>query len=110
MATQERTVEYILDQLSSIGGISARKMFGEYGLSCDGKTVALICDDQLFVKPTAPGRALADDAAEVPPYPGARPSLLIDAERWDDPEWLAALIRATADALPAPLAKRQKKR
>jgi len=108
VATQERTVKYIINQLSSIGGVTARKMFGEYGLSYDGKTVALICDDQLFVKPTAAGRALAGDAAEVSPYPGAKPGLLIDAERWDDHEWLAALIRATADALPAPSAKRQK--
>jgi len=81
-------------------------MFGEYGIWREGKVVALVCDDQLFVKPTAPGRALAADAIEAPAYPGAKPSLLIDAERWDDREWLAALIVATADALPAPPAKR----
>ena len=55
MATRESTVAFIVEQLSSISGISTRKMFGEYGIWCDGKIVALICDNQLFVKPTAPG-------------------------------------------------------
>ena len=109
MASQPSTVEYVLDQLSDIPGISARKMFGEYGLYCEGKIVALVCDDQLFVKPTEPGRALAAGATEAPPYPGARPSLLIDADRWDDTTWLVQLIRATADALPEPKLKRPKK-
>lgn len=108
MATQERTVEFIIGQLAGVSGISAGKMFGEYGIRCDGKIVALICDDQLFVKPTAPGRELAGGLAEVPPYPGAKPSLLIDADRWDDAEWLVTLIRATADTLPAPRAKLSK--
>ncbi|MET1754964.1 TfoX/Sxy family protein [Novosphingobium sp. RD2P27] len=108
MATQERTVEFIIGQLAGVSGILAGKMFGEYGIWCDGKIVALICDDQLFVKPTAPGRELAGGVAEVSPYPGAKPSLLIDPDRWDDADWLVALIRATADALPAPKPKRSK--
>lgn len=110
MATQARTVEYILGQLTGIDSISTRKMFGEYGLWCDGKTVALICDDQLFVKLTVPGRDLAVGATEMPPYPGAKPSLLIDPERWDDAEWLTKLICVTADALPVVKAKRAKVR
>ena len=108
MATQQRTIDYLLDQLSGVDGVSARKMFGEYGLFLVGKTVALVCDDQLFVKPTGPGRALAAGAAEVQPFPGAKPSLLIDPELWEDSDWLAALIRATADALPTPPPKRRK--
>ena len=31
-------------------------MFGEYGVYVDGKMIGLICDDQLYVKPTASGR------------------------------------------------------
>lgn len=41
---------------------------------------AIIGDDQLFMKPTAGGRALAPDAEEASPYPGAKPRLLIDAD------------------------------
>jgi TfoX/Sxy family transcriptional regulator of competence genes len=30
MATNQSTIDYILDQLTSTGDVSARKMFGEY--------------------------------------------------------------------------------
>ena len=109
MATQDQTVAFLADQLSRLEGISIRKMFGEYGVWLDGKTVGLVCDDQLFIKPTAAGRALAQDAPDAPPYRGAKPSMLIDADLWDDAEWLCALVRATADALPMPKPKKPKK-
>ncbi|MEY4160497.1 MAG: hypothetical protein RLZZ136_1118 [Pseudomonadota bacterium] len=108
MATDQRTVDFLVEQLSTLG-VSARKMFGEYALYCHGKTVALVCDDQLFVKPTAPGRAFIGDVVEAPPYPGAKPSLLIDPDLWDDGDWLCQLIQITADALPMPKPKRPKK-
>jgi TfoX/Sxy family transcriptional regulator of competence genes len=108
VATDQRTVDFLVEQLSTLG-VSARKMFGEYALYCHGKTVALVCDDQLFVKPTAPGRAFIGDVVEAPPYPGAKPSLLIDPDLWDDGDWLCQLIQITADALPMPKPKRPKK-
>jgi DNA transformation protein and related proteins len=109
MATQQGTVDYLLEQLSGLHGVTARKMFGEWGVFLDGKTVALVCDDQLFVKPTAAGRELASDAPEAPAYRGAKPALLIDADRWEKRDWLCGLIRATADALPMPKPKKPKK-
>jgi TfoX/Sxy family transcriptional regulator of competence genes len=110
MATQQRTVDFLLEQLAGVDDLSARKMFGEWGLFLDGKTVALVCNDQLYLKPTEAGRAHAPDASEEPAYRGAKPSLLIEADAWDDAEWLARLIRATADALPAPKPKKPKKK
>lgn len=109
MATDRKTVDYILDQMANAGAVSAKPMFGEYGVYCDGKMVAIVADDQLFIKPTAAGRALAPDAELAPPYPGAKPSLLIEAERWDDADWLANLVRATASELPLPKPKPAKK-
>lgn len=105
MATNRKTVDYIIDQVANAGAVSAKPMFGEYGVYCDGKMVAIIGDDQLFIKPTAVGRALAPDAELVPPYPGAKPCLLIEADRWEDGDWLAGLVRATAAELPAPKPK-----
>ncbi len=43
-------VEFVVDQIEQVGDISYRKMFGEYALYCRGKVIALICDNQLFVK------------------------------------------------------------
>lgn len=77
MASRQSTIDYILEQISSAGAVSARKMFGEYGIYCDGKIVALVCDNQLFVKPTTAGRGFVGTCNDVSPYPGAKPCLLI---------------------------------
>lgn len=108
MATDRKTVDYLVDQMSKAGAVSARPMFGEYGVYCDGKMVAIIADGQFFLKPTPAGRALAPDAEEGQPYPGAKPYLLIGADRWEDQDWLSELVRATAAALPAPKPKAAK--
>jgi TfoX/Sxy family transcriptional regulator of competence genes len=110
MSTQPSTIDYLLEQLASAGSVTARKMFGEYGVYCDGKIVALVCDDQFFLKPTPEGRAFLGDAVdEQPAYSGARPSFRIDGERWDDAEWMAELVRVTTAALPMPKVKGKKK-
>jgi hypothetical protein len=57
MASSKETVDFIVDQLSRAGEIIAKRMFGEYGIYVDGKMAAVVADDQLFVKPTAPGKA-----------------------------------------------------
>jgi TfoX/Sxy family transcriptional regulator of competence genes len=109
MATSERTIAFLLDQLSAVRGMRARKMFGEYALYCGEKVVALVCDDQLFVKLTAPGKALVGTRyAEGFAYPGAKASILVGADDLEDHERLAELIRVTAAALPSPKPKKPK--
>lgn len=108
MATQQKTADYILEQTAGAGDVSVRKMFGEYALYCDGKVAALICDDQLFIKPTKSGKAYIGHPVEAPPYHGAKPSFLISGDRWDDADWLAELIRLTAAELPTPKPKKPK--
>ena len=101
--TRQSTVDFLLDQLASLGQVRARKMFGEYALYFGEKVVALVCDDQLFVKITPDGKALVGDRYEEGlAYPGAKPSMLIAAEELDDHEMLCQLIRVTAAALPPP--------
>ena len=109
MSTQQKTVDYILEQAASAGDVTARKMFGEYGMYCDGKIMALICDDQLFIKPTQAGRDYLGEVTEGEPYPGAKPYFRVDGDRWDDADWLAGLVKATADDLPVPKPKKAKK-
>jgi len=108
MATTQNTIDFLLDQLSRAGEVSARKMFGEYCLYLDGKPVALVCDDQLFLKPTTTGRAMLKQVIEGSPYPGAKPHLLISGDLWEEREWLCALVRATARELPLPKPKVKK--
>ncbi len=108
MATDQEFVDYITDQIVNAGVITSRKMFGEYALYSQGKVVGLICDNQLFVKPTAGGRAFIRMPNEAPPYPGAKPYFLIE-DKIEDSEWLSELIRITELELPAPKPKRAKK-
>lgn len=107
MSSDRNFVKFIADQLEDAGLITYRMMFGEYGIYCDGKIVALVCDDQLFVKPTAGGRAFIGEVTEAPPYPGAKFSFLID-DRFEDKEWISNLIKITAQELPEPKPKKKK--
>jgi len=105
MATSQTTMDYLLDQLSGMGQLRARKMFGEYCLYFADKPVALVCDDQLFLKPTHAGRCMIEHPIEGNPYPGAKPHLLISADLWEDRDWLGSLIQTTALELPQPKPK-----
>jgi TfoX/Sxy family transcriptional regulator of competence genes len=106
MASGERTVQYVCDQTGLGRRLTFKKMFGEYALYLDGKVTALVCDDQLFVKPTAEGRAHLGNVREAAPYPGAKKHFLLTDEL-DDPERLAELFKITALALPEPRPKRR---
>jgi TfoX/Sxy family transcriptional regulator of competence genes len=98
MATKQSTADYIVDQLGGLN-VRVRKMFGEYALYCDEKVVALICDDQLYVKPTEAGKAVIGTITEGDPYPGAKPHWVVDPERWEDRDWMKELIRVTVVGL-----------
>jgi TfoX/Sxy family transcriptional regulator of competence genes len=108
MASKQSTVDFIVEQMQAAGAVSAKKMFGEHAVFCDGKLVGLICDDQLFVKPTRGGRDHIVDVTEAPPYPSAKPCFAIAGDQWDDAAWLAELIRVTAAELPVPVKRRRR--
>lgn len=110
MASKQSTVDYILEQMAEAGDVSAKKMFGEYGIFYNGKMVAVVCDDQLFVKPTEAGKAFIAKYEEASPFPGAKPYLRIAGDKWDDREWLAQLIRLTANELPVPKTPKKAKK
>jgi len=108
MASDLSFVEYIIDQMSNLEGARYRKMFGEYAVYYNDKVVALICDNQLFVKPTNAGRSFIRDVVEAPPYPGARLSFLIE-DQVDDKDWICQLIKLTERELPKPKPKKKRK-
>lgn len=107
MASDQDFVDFVVDQITGAGRITTRKMFGEYALYSDAKVVALICDNQVFLKQTAGGRAFIGEVVEAPAYPGAKLSFLIE-DKVDDREWLSELIRITAKELPEPKPKKKK--
>ncbi len=108
MASDQDFVDFIVDQLKNAGDITSRKMFGEYAIYCDGKVTALVCDNQLFVKPTEAGRSFIGEVVEAPPYPGAKMSFLIE-DGFEDRDWISDLVRITAKELPEPKPKKKRK-
>ena len=109
MGSTQGFVDHVVEQFEADCAVTYKKMFGEYGLFSEGKMFGMVCDDRLFVKPTDAGRAYIGDVVEAPPYPGAKPSFLIE-DRLDDREWLSELARITTRALPTPTVKRRKRR
>lgn len=93
------------DQAARAGAIRTHKMFGEYALYCNEKVVALLCDEQLFIKVTPASLALLDERHLAPPYPGAKDWLKVPEDYWDDADWISDIIRQTADSLPLPKPK-----
>lgn len=60
MASNADFVQYIADQCGGAGEIVTKKMFGDYGIYCNGKIFGLICDDRFYLKPTEAVRSLLE--------------------------------------------------
>lgn len=106
MGTRAETITHLLDALAPLP-LTARKMFGEYALYLDGKVVALVCDDLLFLKPTPGASAALPESPTGFPYPGAKQHLLA-TDALDDPDRVVTALKAIASDLPAPKPKKPK--
>mgnify|MGYP003290852789 CR=1 FL=1 len=106
MSTAKEYLDFVLEQLSLVEGITYRQMMGEYIIYHNGKIAAYLCDDRLLVKPVPAAVRLMPDAVYEPPYEGAKDMLL--CHRVDDREFLKMLFEEMYDELPQP--KRKKSR
>lgn len=106
MASNADYVQYIADQCAGAGEIVAKKMFGDYGIYCNGKIFGLICDNNFFLKPTETVRPLLRTLDLRPPYDGAKDYFYIADV--DDRDYLALLVRETCKALPEPKTRKNK--
>ena len=99
MASGKEYLEFVLEQLSSLDGISYKAMMGEYIIYYQGKIVGGIYDDRLLVKPTKSAKQMMPDAPLEVPYEGAKEMILVDDI--DNRDFLNELMNAMADELPA---------
>ena len=106
MASGKEYLDFILEQLSGLEGISFKPMMGEYILYMNGKIIGGIYDDRFLVKPVKSAMAMMPDADRELPYEGAKEMLLV--ENVDNREFLKELLTAMFDELPAPKQKKQK--
>ena len=105
MSASKDYLNFILDQLSEVDGVTFRPMMGEYIIYIDGKIAAYVCDDRLLVKPFPAAERLMPDAKREPPYEGAKDMLLV--ENVDDRAFLKTLFTAIYPDLPMPRSKKQ---
>ena len=105
MATSKDYLNYILEQLSEIEGITHRQMMGEYIIYLNGRVAAYLCDNRLLIKPTPTAMEMMKGASPEPPYEGAKEMLL--CENTEDREFLKALFEGIYEELPEP--KKRKK-
>lgn len=99
MSSSKEYLNFVLEQLSDLDGITYRTMMGEYILYFQGRIFGGIYDDRLLVKPVPSAVSLMPSARREPPYEGAKEMLLVDDV--DDGKLLAKLVLAMYDELPA---------
>ncbi len=120
MSTHKETVAHILETLEGQqGGVfdvgsrkphifTARAMFGEYALYCDGKVVALICDDLLYVKIVPSSSELESMCEKDSPYTGAKLHYVVEEEQIRSIKNLSEILQLLSASLPKPKPKKKK--
>ena len=105
MASKKEYLEFVLEQLSQLDGITYKAMMGEFILYYQGRIFGGIYDDRLLVKPTGSAKMLMPAAPLELPYEGAKPMLRV--EDIDDRQFLCGLVEAMLDDLPEPKKKKK---
>jgi TfoX/Sxy family transcriptional regulator of competence genes len=105
MATTVDYIEYVCEQVRGTGDIRYKKMFGEYMVYVNDKSILLVCDDTVFVKILPCLDALMAAAERGYPYDGAKEHYVLDIDNTElAREVVAALLPVTA--VPKPRRKK----
>ena len=99
MASSKEYLNFILDQLSGLDGISYRAMMGEFIIYYNGKIAGGVYDDRFLVKPVKAAVAMFPDAKMELPYEGGKKMILV--EDVDNRDLLQDLLLAMYEELPA---------
>ena len=93
--------DFLHEQLSALGRLSLRRMFGKTGVFCDGLMFAMVTDDTLYFRVDDDNREAFKEAETFPPLNYAKGGELIDLSFWraperlfDEPDELVAWARA----------------
>ena len=109
MATRKETTAFILQQLGHPERFTVKSMFGEYALYADGKPVAFVCNDQLFVK-ILPESAVLDERCErAQAYPGSKDYYLVPEGIITGDHKLPVLLLRIGSVVPEPKSRKKRK-
>ena len=90
MASSLDYLEYVLELLQEVKGISYKKMMGEYMLYKDNVIFGGIYDNRFLIKKT--DSLINKVLKEQVPYPHAKPMLLVDSEDPDEIKEIVELL------------------
>lgn len=77
MASSKDFLEFVLEQLSGLSGITYRAMMGEFIIYYRGKIVGGIYDNRLLVKPTPSALKIMPNAKMEIPYSNGKPMIMV---------------------------------
>ena len=98
MASSREYLDFVLEQLSELDGVTYRAMMGEYIIYWRGKVIGGIYDNRFLVKPTPSAAAKMPCAERELPYEGGREMLLVDEV--ENKDFLRELLESMYDELP----------
>lgn len=105
MATTVEYIEYVCEQIREIGDIRYKKMFGEYMIYVNDKPVAIVCDNNTFVKKLDCIKELMENAEVGVPYNGAKEHYILDI---DNSEFCKNVLIEIEKVTPVPKPRRKK--
>lgn len=106
MASSISMIEYLSEQINSVGIVTNKKMFGEYIIYCNSKPIFLVCNDTLYIKQIQQVQTLLAGLETGEPYGGAKPHFIV--EDIDNRELLIDLARILEKFTPLPKPKKKK--
>jgi len=115
MVAGDSFAEFLREQLTPLGRITMRRMFGKLGVFCDGVMLGMVTDNTFYVRVDDHNRATFQEAAAYPPLNYAKKGELIDLAFWrvperlmDEPDELVDWARAALAAARRVAAKRKR--
>ncbi len=105
MACRLEFIDFICQQIASVGEVRYRKMFGDYMIYANDKPVVIVCDDIAYVKKHQAIEHLMNEAECGCPYEGAKEHYVLDVSKQ---QHAVDVVKALETVLPYPKRKTKK--
>ena len=115
MVASDSFAEFLREQLSPLGRITMRRMFGKTGVFCDGLMLGMVRDDVLYFRVDDDNREAFKEAEAFPPLNYEKGGAAIDLAFWrvperlfDEPDEFVSWARAALGAARRVAARRER--
>ena len=93
MASSIEFIDYVCEQISGVGAVRFKKMFGEYLIYIDELPIIVVCDSTVYVKKLECIDELMQDASVGFPYKGAKEHYILDIENSDFSKKIISILK-----------------